>query len=159
MVNQLTQYSQLDELAAMNEKLDALTESMNAMTNTNGLDYLGKEVEAAGYDISKSGDDVTELYFELDEYAESLVCNIYDNNGAIVDSVNFTQVDAGKHSFTWDGTDFNGNTQDDGTYIASCPPPIATATPPTFPHPPQEPSPASTTPTKVSSSPSTMAAL
>ncbi len=98
MVNQLTQYSQLDELAAMNEKLDALTESMNAMTNTNGLDYLGKEVEAAGYDISKSGDDVTELYFELDEYAESLVCNIYDNNGAIVDSVNFTQVDAGKHS-------------------------------------------------------------
>jgi len=118
MVNQLTQYSQLDELAAMNEKLDALTESMNAMTNTNGLDYLGKEVEAAGYDISKSGDDVTELYFELDEYAESLVCNIYDNNGAIVDSVNFTQVDAGKHSFTWDGTDFNGNTQDDGTYIA-----------------------------------------
>ncbi len=118
MVNQLTQYSQLDELTAMNEKLDALTTSMNAMTNTNGLDYLGKEVEAAGYDISKSGDDMTELYFELDEYTESLTCNIYDENGSIVDSVNFTQVAAGKHSFTWDGTDFNGNTQADGTYIA-----------------------------------------
>jgi len=116
MVNQLTQYSQLDELAEMNEKMDALTDSLTAMTATNGLDYLGKDVEASGYTVNKNGTDVSTLFFELDEYAESLTFNVYGSDGSIVDTQNYSQVDAGSSSFTWDGTDSNGNTVTDGNY-------------------------------------------
>ncbi|MBI9079873.1 MAG: flagellar hook assembly protein FlgD [Pseudodesulfovibrio sp.] len=116
MVNQLTQYSQLDELAEMNDKFDTLTASMNAMTATNGLEYLGKQVEANGYTVNKSGDDISSLSIELGAYAESMTVNIYDENGSIVNTENFIQTDAGTHSYTWDGTDFNGNTVDDGNY-------------------------------------------
>jgi flagellar basal-body rod modification protein FlgD len=116
MVNQLTQYSQLDELAEMNDKFDTLTASMNAMTATNGLEYLGKQVEANGYTVNKSGNDISSLSIELGAYAESMTVNIYDENGSIVNTENFTQTDAGTHSYTWSGTDFNGNTVDDGNY-------------------------------------------
>lgn len=116
MVNQLTQYSQLDELSAMNEKMDALTDSLNAMSATNGLDYLGKDVEASGYTVTKSGDDISSIYYSLDEYAESVTCNVYDSDGSIINTVTATQIEAGSYSYTWDGTDYNGNTADDDTY-------------------------------------------
>lgn len=116
MVNQLTQYSQLDELTAMNEKLDTLTDDLSSMTSTNSISYLGKEVEASGYEVIKSDDEVSELYFELDEDAATVTCNIYDSSGSIVNTVTFTDVEAGTHSFSWDGTDSSGNTESDGTY-------------------------------------------
>ncbi len=123
MVNQITQYSQLDELTSMNEKMDAMTEALNAMTGSNGLDYLGKEVEAEGYIITKSGDDVTPLSYALGDYAESVTFNIYDGDGNIVDTVIETGVEAGTHSFQWDGTDSDGNSMEDNNYII-----VATAT-------------------------------
>lgn len=116
MVNQLTQYSQLDELTAMNEKLDTLTDSLDAITATNGLDYLGKDVEASGSTITVEGDDISTLYFELDEDAATLSCNIYDSSGNIIDTLEYTDVDSGTHTFSWDGTDSDGETVDDGEY-------------------------------------------
>lgn len=116
MVNQLTQYSQLDELTAMNTKLDELTDAINAMTGNNGLDYIGKQVEAEGYTVSVSDSEASTLYFELGEYAESVTCNIYDSSGSIVDTVTTSQIDAGTHAFNWDGIASDGNTADDGTY-------------------------------------------
>lgn len=116
MVSQLTGYSQLDELGEMNDQLATLTDTINSMTSTSGLDYLGKQVEASGYTVAVDGEDVSTLYFELDEYAESLTFNIYDGNGSIVDTQTYTQMDAGASSFTWDGTDSNGNTLADGNY-------------------------------------------
>lgn len=116
MVSQLTGYSQLDALNSMNEKMDALTESLNTMTGTNGLDYLGKQVEANGYTITKNGDEMSTLYFQLSEEATSLTFNVYDANGSIVDTKTYTDVSAGTGAFQWDGTDSNGNTLPDGTY-------------------------------------------
>lgn len=116
MVNQLTQYSQLDELSELNDKMDSMTESLGAVTATNGLDYLGKQVEAEGTTVSVSGDDISTLYFDLGDYAESVTCNIYDSSGSIVDTQTFSQLNAGTSAFHWDGTDYNGNTLADGNY-------------------------------------------
>lgn len=118
MVSQLTGYSQLDELSSMNEKMDALTESINTMTGTNGLEYLGKQIEAKGNAVTKNGDEMSTLYFQLDEKATSLTFNIYGSNGAIVDTKTYTDVAAGAGAFKWDGTNSNGNTLSDGTYYA-----------------------------------------
>jgi len=116
MVDQMTQYSQLEQMTEMNEKLDALTESLGAMTASNGLDYLGKQVEAEGSTISVSGDSVSSLYFELPEDAASVTCNVYDSNGSIVDTETYSQLDAGISAFTWDGTDYNGDAASNGIY-------------------------------------------
>nr|WP_321258298.1 flagellar hook assembly protein FlgD [uncultured Pseudodesulfovibrio sp.] len=116
MVDQMTQYSQLEQMTEMNEKMDALTESLGSMTAANGLDYLGKQVEADGSTISVSGDSISSLYFELPEDAASVTCNVYDSNGTIVDTETYTELDAGISAFTWDGTDYNGDTASNGIY-------------------------------------------
>ena len=123
MVDQMTQYSQLEQLSEMNEKFDDLTESMTALASTNELDYLGTEIEAEGYTLYKSGDDVTALYLTLDEDAADLTLNIYDSSGNIVDTLTYSDLEAGTTLFSWDGTDYDGADCDDGYYFA-----VATAT-------------------------------
>ncbi|QGY39556.1 flagellar hook assembly protein FlgD [Pseudodesulfovibrio cashew] len=116
MVNQLTQYSQLDELTSLNDKMDTLTDALTAMSSVSGLGYIGKEVEAEGYTVVKDGDDVSDLYFELEDDAAELTINIYDSSGSIVNTLTYSDVESGTSTFTWDGTDYDGEECDDGTY-------------------------------------------
>jgi flagellar basal-body rod modification protein FlgD len=116
MVDQMTQYSQLEQLTEMNEKMDTLTDSISSLSASYGLDYIGKDVEADGYTISKDGDDISTLYLTLDDDAAEVTLNIYDSNGSIVDTQTFADIDAGTVSFTWDGSDYDGDEADDGYY-------------------------------------------
>jgi len=116
MADQMTQYSQLEQMTEMNEKMDLLTESLSAMTASNGLDYLGKQVEADGSTVSVSGDDVSSLYMELSSDAAEVTCNVYNSSGSIGDTQTYSDVDAGISAFNWDGTDYNGDAVDDGVY-------------------------------------------
>lgn len=116
MVNQLTQYSQLDELAAMNEKLDDFSDTITAMSAVSGLNYLNKAVEADGNTVVVSDGDVTTLYYTLDQDAALLTVNVFDSEGTLVDTASATEIENGAYSFTWDATDYNGNAVDDDTY-------------------------------------------
>ena len=123
MVDQMTQYSQLEQLSEMNDKFDSLSDSMTALAATNALDYLGTEIEAEGYTLCKSGDDVSSLYLTLDDDASDLTLNIYDTSGNIVDTQTFSDVEAGTTLFQWEGTDYDNAECDDGYYYV-----VATAT-------------------------------
>jgi len=116
MVNQLTQYSQLDELTSIDDKLDDFADIASTLYSTSGLDYLGKEVEATGYTVSVSDGEASDIYLTLDDDAATLVANVYDSEGNIVGTMEMTDVEAGSHTFQWDGTDSDGDTVDDGTY-------------------------------------------
>ncbi|MGE4424210.1 MAG: flagellar hook assembly protein FlgD [Pseudodesulfovibrio sp.] len=116
MIDQMTQYSQLQQLTEMNEKMDSMTDSITSLTATYGLEYIGKDVEADGYTICKDGDDISTLYLTLDDDAAELTLNIYNSSGSIVDTQTFSDLDAGTVSFSWDGTDYDGDEVDDGYY-------------------------------------------
>jgi len=117
MVNQLTQYSQLDELTSLNEKLDDLSSNLSSMTASNGLEYLGKQIEASGRTIAKSDDGISTLYYELGNDASSLTFNIYNETGSIIDTMTATNMKAGSYALNWDGTDSSGNTVANGNFI------------------------------------------
>jgi flagellar basal-body rod modification protein FlgD len=116
MVNQLTQYSQLDELTSIDDTLTSLSEDLTTAAATSGLSYLGKEVEADGYSLSKEGDDITSVYLELEEDAATVTVNIYDSSGTIVQTATLSDLEAGSYSFDWDGLDSDGDEADDGIY-------------------------------------------
>jgi flagellar basal-body rod modification protein FlgD len=116
MVNQLTQYSQLDELTSIDDTLTSLSEDLTTAAATSGLSYLGKEVEADGYSLSKEGDDITSVYLELEEDAATVTVNIYDSSGTIVQTATLSDLEAGSYTFDWDGLDSDGDEADDGIY-------------------------------------------
>lgn len=116
MVDLMTQYSQLEQLSDLNDKMDTLNDSIGSLGNSYGLAYLGKAVEAEGYTVNKDGEDVSSLYLTLDSDAAELLINIYNSSGKIVDTQIFAGIDAGTVAFSWDGTDYSGAEVSDGNY-------------------------------------------
>lgn len=119
MVSQLTGYSQLDQLASINEQLEDLSGTITSATASNCLSYLGKTVEAEGSSITKSGEDVDALGFTLADDAESVTINVYDSDGNIVATNTLSGLSAGSYSYEWDGLDSDGEEAEDGTYTLS----------------------------------------
>ena len=116
MVDQMTQYSQLSTMSEINGKMDTLAASIDSMASSYGLEYLGKKIEARGYTLNKSGENISDMYITLDGDAANLTVNIYDSTGKIVDSRLYSDVEAGTIAFEWDGLDYKKNTVADGNY-------------------------------------------
>lgn len=116
MVSQLTGYSQLDQLTAINDKLGDLTDSLGSVTASNSLSYIGKTVEAEGSTISKSEEEISPLGFTLGDDASSVTVNVYNSSGDIVATDTFSNLEEGGHTYQWDGLDADGDAAADGIY-------------------------------------------
>lgn len=118
MISQLTGYSQLEELTNISDQMESIADAVSSSTAANGLDYIGKSIEAEGDSIVKSEDEISSMYFTLDGDAASVTINIYNSDGDIVNTVSLSDLEEGSYTFDWDGTDADGDTADDGTYYA-----------------------------------------
>ncbi len=115
-IAQLAQFSSLEQSMAMNEKMEEMTASINHQTSISITNYIGKEVSARGYGISKEGSATSLIQYAGNEPMESCVVNILDANRNIVTSVDLGAKAAGIHDFTWDGMYSNGSEAPDGVY-------------------------------------------
>ena len=102
-IAQLAQFSALEQSMQMNESITSLTEEVARQTSINITNYIGKEVSARGYGISKSGSDVSVIQFAGAEEMASCSINILDASGTIVRTVNLGSQSSGIHDFVWDG--------------------------------------------------------
>ncbi|WP_051261762.1 flagellar hook assembly protein FlgD [Desulfovibrio inopinatus] len=118
-VSQLAQFSSLEQLTNMTNSIDTLTTSTVQQSVVNSLNLLGKEVRAEGDAVTKSGDDISTVFYTLDESAANMVINVFDENGNIIRTEELTNVGAGTFEYQWDGLDWNGKKADDGTYEIS----------------------------------------
>ncbi|KPL06204.1 hypothetical protein AMJ86_09475 [bacterium SM23_57] len=120
--SQLAQFSQLEELQAMSESLDAsLSADMlltQSITNTLAASLIGKTVTASTASAYLA-DGSADFYFNLDEAADEVTLNIYDESGSIVKTATLSNLSEGDHSYAWDGTDTNGNSLPEGVYTFS----------------------------------------
>ncbi len=118
-IAQLAQFSALEQSMQMNESITSLTEEVARQTSINITNYIGKEVSARGYGISKSGSDVSVIQFAGAEEMASCSINILDASGTIVRTVNLGSQSSGIHDFVWDGKKTDGSEAPDGTYTVA----------------------------------------
>lgn len=114
--DQLAQFSQVEQLINVNEKLDEMKE--NAEASENNIDansFVGKTVTATVTSMTIDDGSVTPGFYEVDMPAEVMVY-VYDANGTKVATLSEGEVDAGSYLISWDGTDDQGNNLDDGEY-------------------------------------------
>lgn len=120
--SQLAQFSQLEELQTMGESLDAsLSADMlltQSITNTLAASLIGKTVTASTASAYLA-DGSAEFYFNLEEAADEVTLNIYDESGAIVRTVTLDNLSEGDNTYEWNGTDSNGNSLSEGVYTFS----------------------------------------
>ena len=113
-VNQLVQFSQVEQAINANKNLEKILAAQAANQAAASLGYIGKTVEAKGNTVPlKDGN--AEFTYALAEKAESTLIIITNDKGDLVFSAQ-GNTDAGKHGFVWDGLDKNGNQAPDGAY-------------------------------------------
>jgi len=114
--DQLAQFSQVEQLINVNDKLDGMMADVEASDgNIDVNSFLGLTVTATVTSMTIDDGAVTSGFYEVDESADVTVY-VYDAEGTKVASLPQGEVEAGSYLISWDGTDDAGNTLDDGEY-------------------------------------------
>jgi len=112
---QLAQFSSLEQLYNANESLETLIDSQDSSNRYRVLDLIGKEVEADGDVLSLGDAGGASGSFTIENDANCAAV-IYDANGNPIKTIDLGRLDAGDHTFSWDGTKQNGDEVDKGKY-------------------------------------------
>ena len=115
-VAQLAQFSSLEQLTNISSGIDGLSSAMSRQELISTATYIGKDITADGYSISKEKGKISDLYYEFDEEVSSAQMNILDENNHIIRTVNLGAMGAGRRTYSWDGKDYKGNDVVDGVY-------------------------------------------
>lgn len=113
----LAQFSQLEQLTAMNKKMDAVNQNAVDDKRVQGAAFLGRKVVTSGTSIDYKGDgkDVRVPFF-LDQPAKAAVINILDNKNQLVARIERENLQKGMQDVTWDGIGFDGQIAAKETY-------------------------------------------
>lgn len=112
--NQLVLFAGVEQQIASNENLEELISLSGGNQAVQAVSYIGKSVEANG-NIFQLTDDGAELGYDLDAEAQTATILIFDPNDTLV-LLEPANIEAGRHSFKWDGRNSEGVLLDPGAY-------------------------------------------
>jgi flagellar basal-body rod modification protein FlgD len=96
----LAQFSQLEQLVSINERMSALDSSAGNFHSLAG--YLGHEVTLNTNLVKVNNGDGGILKFELTAAANSLAIELLNSDGTVKEKIELGQMDSGKHSVKLD---------------------------------------------------------
>lgn len=119
---QLAQFSSVEQLSNINtnilQSIDANYLMSQSINNALAATFVGKDVRAAGnkFQFNNAVDATPRLGYSLPAAADSVVVKIYDDSGNLVKTISNTGKNKGDNSFTWDGTNEQGQRVSSGKY-------------------------------------------
>jgi flagellar basal-body rod modification protein FlgD len=111
---QLVEFSSVEQAVKTNDLLTGLLASSAASATSTAVSYIGKAVEASGATTTLKSDEAAWTY-QVDADAPEAGITIRDASGAVVFS-DITELKAGTHGYSWDGTRSGGGTAPEGLY-------------------------------------------
>jgi len=112
--SQITQFTMLDELAAVNENLEESLLVGQSANNTAMLALVGKDVTVAGTEVTLTDGAASENMINAQGPGTATI-EVLDANGNVVHTYT-SNVDAGLNNISWNGLDDEGNQLEDGEY-------------------------------------------
>ena len=105
----LAQFSQLEQMTNMNNKLDGLGSNAPTETKFYGASFLGKEVLTNGSSVQYDGQsrDVN-VPFYLEKPAKNVLLNIYDSKRQLIAQIEKESMGQGQQTISWDGKQNDG---------------------------------------------------
>lgn len=113
-VNQLVQFTGVEQSIATNKNLEQLLAAQNASATTGALNYIGKSVEAVS-DVLSLENGQAQISYGLAGQAAKTTIIVLNSAGTAIARIQ-GETAPGKHNFTWDGTDLDGAQLPDGAY-------------------------------------------
>ena len=113
----LAQFSQLEQMANMNTKLDGMQANKNAESKFYGASFLGKIVRTKGTTIDHDGSGrSSDVSFTLPKTANKVMVRIMDEKGQNIATLDHNKMNKGNHVLEWDGKKMDGQSANKGTY-------------------------------------------
>ncbi len=105
----LAQFSQLEQLTAMNKKMDAVNQNAIDDKRVQGASFLGKKVITNGTSLDYAGDGSNvKVPFHLERPAKVAIINVVDNKNQLVARIERENLNSGMQDVEWNGLDFSG---------------------------------------------------
>lgn len=113
--NQLVQFSQVEQQINTNDKLGSLTTLTNNGQVSTAISMIGLNVEVNGNTFTHAAGESAPMSYSLPSEAKTANLIIKDSSGTVVRTVT-GETSIGKHSYTWDGKNAEGETAPAGDY-------------------------------------------
>ncbi len=116
-MSQMLSYGNYDSTSTMSDQISEMSSTLSSYLAMSSANYIGDTISAEG-DTTMLSDGSASWNYDIDSKASSVTITISDQDGNTVWSGS-GETSAGSHTFTWDGTDSDGNTLEDGAYTIS----------------------------------------
>jgi flagellar basal-body rod modification protein FlgD len=113
--SQLVQFSNVEQSIKTNSFLEKLLTMQTLNLTALGVSFIGKDVEVAGKFFQTDGVKPVSMSYDMPVGADKGTISIVDKDGNVVFTQN-ADLAPGRHNFTWDGKDTNGNAVPGGKY-------------------------------------------
>lgn len=120
LTSQMAQISTVSGIEKLNSTVESVTIQLASMQMLQGVSMIGRTVLSEGNQLglaAKEAEDGTKhltgtAAFDLDASASNVTVTITDANGKIVDTIEMGSANAGRSYFTWDGSNYTGESMD-----------------------------------------------
>ena len=113
---QLAQFSQLEQLTGVNDRLDKLAGASKDSGGAALLNLLGKRVSFDGSTLVVHGGKAPAVHYTVPEAADKVTATVRASDGTAVRVVELGAQGAGEHTFAFDGRGALGTALPDGSY-------------------------------------------
>jgi flagellar basal-body rod modification protein FlgD len=115
ITSQLAQLSTVTGIDKLNETMNAMSSSFRSSQNLQAASMIGHGVVVPGTNVElKDGKSV--LGFDLPQNADKIQVKIRDQAGALVKTLDFSNMTSGFNSVSWDGKNEAGTVAANGNY-------------------------------------------
>lgn len=118
-VAQLAQFTQVEELQGLSDKVEALYYVNTSMNNAAMTNLMGQGVVAQGDTVHYDAGGTQELWFDAPVATASTDITIKNEDGDVVYTGAIGQLAEGESSWTWDGVNSDGSLAPEGDYTFS----------------------------------------
>jgi len=118
-LGQMAQFSTVTGIEDMQQSLESLTETFSTGQTMQATQLVGQEVLIEDNTIELNADETINGSFVLEASSGDVQLDITDAAGAVVQQVSLGAYGAGRHAFTWDGLNNQGERMPPGEYSAN----------------------------------------
>ncbi len=117
MTNQLALFSEVEQQAGTNSRLDKLIAAAPGSGLASSVGYIGHTVEASGDQVALNSGTAT-IAYSMPSTGTAASIEVLDSSGNVVTTLSGAAT-AGTQQVTWNGSNSSGGTVADGTYTVS----------------------------------------
>lgn len=118
-MSQMATFSQAQGMKELTDTFTGLAEDLSSNQALQASSMIGRSVLAPGEAVRFDGENEAGGAIELDSSAQDVAVSVYDDNGEEVRKIHMGDLTEGRHFFTWDGKDNNGEPLPEGDYEVS----------------------------------------